>query len=333
MDKNAPSTKAPALPTPKATDGSVRKVGVEVEYGGLPEDRSAEILVQEFGGELQKDGPDMRVSETPFGSCKIYIDTAYRKQADTSDLGRAALDLARNLVPVELVTSPFDPVHLPDLDALLIHFEEQGAFGTEHGILLGYGVHLNVQIIHPKVTHLWAVLTAFAMTEPVLRRSYPIDISRRLLPFVDRYPRSLRDDLAGGPPETVRDLSRIYLEHAPSRNHALDMLPIFAEIDPDLIRQQFGEDSAISARPAYHYRFPDCRIEDPKWSITGEWANWVAIEALAEDRSTLDRLCGAWIEHRRKLTSTASDWAETASDILRANGHDRLAGGWRRWIS
>ncbi|QPM90424.1 amidoligase family protein [Pseudooceanicola algae] len=332
MDRTSPNARPPRLPQRRDNDGNTRLLGVEVEFGGLTEDEAAALLADLFDAEIERDGTDLTVSDTPFGRCKIYIDTAYRKQVD-SDFGRAALDLARNLVPVELVTSPFDPADLARLDALLVTFEDNGAFGTNRGILLGYGVHLNVQIASPEVGHLWSVLTAFALTEPLIRRAYPIDISRRLLPFVDRYPRSLRDALAKGPPADTRQLTKIYLDHAASRNHALDMLPILAHLDPQLIRRQFGDGSAISARPAWHFRMPDCRIEDPSWSLGAEWANWVAIEALAEDRATLDRLCAAWIDHRRDLTSTGTDWAETVSGVLRASDHARLAGGWRRWSS
>ncbi len=321
----------PPLPSPRDTGDSLRLLGVEVEFGGLSEDAAADILAREAGGTVEGGNADLVVTGTPFGDCKVYLDTAYRARL-SGDLGRTARELARQLVPVELVTEPFDPARLGDLDALLGKLRGQGAVGTERGLLLGYGVHLNVQIASDRPDRLWSVLTAFALTERLIRRSYPIDFSRRVLPFVDPYPRSLSDALAEGPPASLAALSDIYLTHAPSRNHALDMLPILAHFDADAVARSLGSDHSVSARPAWHYRLPDCRIDDPDWSVTGEWALWVAIEGLAEDRATLDQLCTDWHAHRRHFTSTGGEWAERCAKVLRASGHGEIAGGWQRWF-
>ncbi len=323
MDTHNATPAALSLPTPLDEKGSPRSLGVEVEFGGLSEQQTADLVAQETGGTISREGADYLISDTPFGTCKAYIDTAYRKRA-SGEVAKTAIDLARNLVPVELVSDPFDPAHLPAFDALIAAMRDAGAYGTDKGILLGYGVHLNVQTAAQSADHIWSVVTAFALSEQLIRHSHPIDLSRRVLPFVDSYPRALLDALAEGPPETLRALADSYLAHAPSRNHALDLLPIIADFDPDLITQTFGNDNGISARPAYHYRMPDCRIDDPGWSVSHEWALWVAIEALAEDRATLNALCAAWRDHRSQIAHVPHAWIDRASAILRDAGHDAM---------
>ena len=237
-----------ALPSPQNEDGETRLLGVEVEFGGLTEGRAAEILAGMTDRDVTQGDEEYRVEDTPFGTCKLYMDTAYRNQDDTA-LGRAALDLARNVVPVELVTSPFPPDRLGKLDEVLARYRAAGASGTHGGILLGFGVHLNVQIAAPTAAHLWSVTTAFAMAEPLLRDAYDLDMSRRALPFVDPYPQRLLDVLAQGCPERLDTLVESYLGATHSRNHALDMLPIFAHLCPDLTRDALARGAGAPSRP------------------------------------------------------------------------------------
>ncbi|MGI3167119.1 amidoligase family protein [Pseudooceanicola sp. 200-1SW] len=333
----SPRPNAAALPRPEDDAGQPRLLGVEVEFGGLTEGRAARILAEVTGGQLSETAGDYTVSGTPFGDCKIYMDTTLRDRGQSA-LGRAALDLARNVVPVELVTAPFDPARLGDLDAVLARFRAAGASGTDEGILLGFGLHLNVQIAAATADHLWSVLTAFALAEPLLRDAYSLDLSRRALPFVDPYPQRLLDVLAQGCPDRLEALVQSYLGVTHSRNHALDMLPIFAHLCPDLTRDALarGAGGTVSARPAYHYRMPDCRIDDPGWSLSGEWALWCAIERLAEDRPTLDRLSARWREMRAdpvgRVRLQLNGWVEASEEILTPAGHGdlrRLAEGLR----
>ena len=326
---SATSDSPPSLPQPKTPEGKTRLLGVEVEFGGLTEARAAQILAETAGSAVQRQDGDYRVEGTPFGSCKLYMDTTYRDQGDTA-LGRAALDLARAVIPVELVTEPFTPARLDRLDQVLAQFRRAGATGTQDGLFLGFGVHLNVQILDDSVRHLWSVLTAFALTEPLLREAYGIDLSRRALPFVDPYPARLTDALARGMPGSVDALAQSYFDISPSRNHALDMLPVFAHLLPDRTRRALahGAGGTVSARPAYHYRMPDCRIDNPAWSLTGEWAIWCEIEALADDRDTLERLCDAWRRMRadplERLRGHVNGWQEDCGALLEETGHGGL---------
>jgi hypothetical protein len=83
-----------------------------------------------------------------------------------------------------------------------------------------------------------------------------------------------------------------YLDASPSRNRELDMLPLFAHLDHDRVRARLPYEK-ISARPTFHYRLPDSRVDDPAWTIAADWNRWVEVERLACDPARLVRLAAA----------------------------------------
>ena len=47
----------------------------------------------------------------------------------------------------------------------------------------------------------------------------------------------------------------------------------------------------VNSRPTLHYRLPDCRIDEPDWSITTEWNRWMLVEELVCDEQALSEAC------------------------------------------
>lgn len=317
------SPRVQALPQPDTSDGTARRVGVEIELGGLEAGDVAAVVVQCCGGAVQAQGAhDFQVAGTALGDVAVYLDTRFRKDAE-SRLAQAGLDLAQLVVPVEIVTQPITPDRLPTLDALCTTLSEQGATGTSDGLLLGFGVHLNVEIATQGPAHIGGVLAAFALLEPALRDAMQIDLTRRVLPFTGRYPQALVDRLVAEPPQELEALIALYLDENPTRNSALDMLPILAHLAPKQVAARVT-DAAVSARPAFHYRLPDCRIGEPGWSISAEWRRWCAIEAAAQ-ADVLPTLRAAWLDHRAAWPDGAAAWIETSRGILREHGVDLSA--------
>lgn len=278
------------LPTSHGATGAPRRVGIEVEFGGLPEDEAARIVRTVTDGSIAEPKNGYWEVKTPqFGRCQIYLDTRFRDDVERV-AGKGAVDLARLVVPVEIVTDPFDPAHLPQFGAMVGALRDAGAIGSRQGLLLGFGVHLNVEIAAPIPDHLWRIVTAYALIEAELRRRARVDISRRVLPFVQPYPDALIDDLARVEPDDLADLIGTYLAHAPTRNHGLDMLPVFADLAPELVEGRLTDSTETKPRPAYHFRMPDCRIDEPGWSIFEPWSMWLAVERLANTPDLFDRL-------------------------------------------
>ena len=121
------------------------------------------------------------------------------------------------------------------------------------------------------------------LTSVVLRPN----ISRRVLRFIAPYPAAyerlvLREDYQPSLPQLIDD----YLEHNPTRNRGLDLLPLFAHLDGPRV-QRVVDDERVSARPTFHFRMPDSRVDDPSFRITEPWRAWLEVERLACDPERL----------------------------------------------
>lgn len=319
LTSNPPALKP--LPTPQTAAGEPRHVGIEIEFSGLDEEHAARVLAKSLDGSAAQDRPGFwNVTGTELGDFECYLDSRPLQKLDSEGLGKHLRELARSVVPLEIVSDPIEVAQIPALDRALQALADAGATGTRHGVLLGFGVHFNPEVVSLEFADIAPVLTAYALLEDHLRRIAGIDLSRRLLPWVDPYPRSLVDRLASAnPPSNMTELMDTYLELAPSRNHGLDMLCIFAEIDHDRVAREMDMEQ-IQSRPTYHWRLPDCRIDEADWSLAKEWNRWVLVEQVAADRALLKRLKEMWRDHRGSLTSIRTDWSERVSDVLKGAG-------------
>jgi hypothetical protein len=70
------------------------------------------------------------------------------------------------------------------------------------------------------------------------------------------------------------------------------------------------ERELIKPRPAWHYRLPNCLIDDPEWSLARPWSEWVTIERLAADP---DRL----LPRARARADDSSGFRRWTSSVLR----------------
>ncbi len=287
------------LPRPDAVSGVPRRVGVEIEMAGLTERQVAAVVTEAIGGTLVEESSyEVAVQGSELGELKCYLDTKYRKGKQHA-LSRLGLELGREVIPVELVTEPLAPASLPKLEALRETLLRAGAIGSRDGPLLSFGLHLNVEVAGNDPADWRPVLTAFALLEDWLRFSDPIDGSRRLLPFVNSYPRAFVRALLELEQDASRDeIIDLYLRETPTRNRSLDMLPFFAHLDPALSSRTPVDLGSVSARPTYHYRLPDSRIDEPAWRIAYEWNRWVLVERAAQDGALLCELARRWASAR-----------------------------------
>lgn len=309
------------LPGWASHDGADRRAGIEIEFGGLDERRAAEIARACLGGEISGEDGGFVLTGSGLGKLAFYLDTRYRKKAESA-VARAGLALGRGVIPVEIVTEPLAQADLPRLLDLTRALAEAGATGTRDGVLLGYGLHLNPAIADPDGADVPAVGSAFAFLEPWLRHIDPIDVSRRVLPFTDAYPAAFLDALAGeGETPPLGRFLDLYLRHNPSRNRGLDLLPIALDLEPARYRAALGEITAVSARPAYHYRLPDCRIDEAGWSVASEWNRWALVETVARDADCLAALRTGWAAQNWIEAHALGGWAKRAGGILAAHDH------------
>jgi len=307
------------LPQPCKADGAPRRVGVEVELGGVPEGEVARICADALGGRaVQVDSHIWAVEQSAIGRVDVYLDIFLRK-AEQSRLRDLALDLGREVVPVEIVTAPLDMDGLARLDALRDSLRAAGALGSGAGLVFGFGVHFNIEIAGEDDGATVRPLLAYALIEDWLRSAYPIDDARRLLPFTDPYPTDfVRALIEAGPGATRTEITGLYLALTPSRNRGLDMLPLLAHFEPDRVAR--AVEDKTSPRPTFHFRLPDCRIDEADWTLATEWRRWVAVEQVARDDALLRRLGDAWLDDHGLVTLSRQSWAARSGRILQSAG-------------
>jgi len=228
------------------------------------------------------------------------------------------LDLSRAVVPLEIITEPLPTQSLPAMERVREALRKAGATGSRAGLLLGFGVHLNIDVAGEEAGDILPTVLAFAFLEDWLRREDPIDATRRVLPFVAPYPRNFVDRLARQSAHwSMADLTRVYLEETPSRNRGLDLLPLLRHLDESRVVEALGSSaSSVHPRPAWHYRVPDCRIDEPNWSLAYEWNRWRIVECVAVMRPLLERLRSDWIAHRDSRSGAMGDWRRHVEDLL-----------------
>ncbi|MFC7704695.1 amidoligase family protein [Plastorhodobacter daqingensis] len=310
----------PVLTLPRATDseGGIRRIGIELELGGLSAAAAAAVAQQTLGGEIDMvSRQEYRLEGSAIGTVKIYLDTAFRDHAD-SRAGQLGLDLARRVVPVELVTEPLTPQQLARCEDLREALRDAGAIGSRNGPFLGFALHLNPALSGRTAADIVPVACAFALLEDWLRGADPLDVTRRLLPFAHPYPRRFVDVLAATfGIEELEPFWALYLQHNATRNRGLDLLPILTALDPERLtplRDQLGK---ITPRPAFHYRVPDSRVDERGWSIGYELGRWAVVERLAGMQPELAALCLDWRDHRAALTTTPRNWRMHTEAFLR----------------
>lgn len=306
----------PDLVRPQTADGAPRRTGVEIEFAGLDERRAANIVAETLGGTAQEgESHEFTVRGTRVGDIEVELDTVLRKKKDIP-LIEMGLDLATGLVPVEIITPPLHHDDLAQLDPLVGALRTAGATGTRNGILLGFGVHLNTEVVAPDDPHTLNTILAFGVLEPWLRRKEDLDVTRRLMPFVNPWPAGFVADLVQEKPQSLAGLMTVMARHVQSRNHGLDLFPLFAHADADLYNRLFPEPDKTSARPTFHFRMPDCRIDEADWSLAQAWRLWCAVEQVAANPPLLQALGTAWLDHFHNAPGADGRWSAKVDALM-----------------
>ncbi|WP_353471895.1 amidoligase family protein [Salipiger sp. H15] len=309
------------LPRPDTAEGRPRRVGVELEFSGLTEAQVARILVRQLGGSAREERRGhWKVSGGGMGAFEVYLDSRPLERLEHDGVGGQIRDLARAVVPVEIVSDPLEVAQIAEFDRAIVALREAGAEGTGSGVLSAFGLHFNPEVVSTAYADVMPVVTAHALLEDYLKRIAGTDFTRRVMTWVAPYPRALVDRLAAeDPPATMTELIDTYLSLAPSRNHGLDMLCLFALIDEPRVAAAVDME-LVSPRPTFHWRLPDCRIDEPGWTLAQEWNRWVLVETVAADEALLQSLCAAWRDHRESLTSIRMDWSFRVEHLLQGAG-------------
>ncbi|GAA4221316.1 hypothetical protein GGQ68_000209 [Sagittula marina] len=310
----------PPLALTETAEGEPRRTGVEIEFAGLNEVEAADVVFQTFGGHIEEgESHELTVTGTEIGDIRVELDTVLRKKKNIPLL-QMGLDLATGLVPVEIITGPLTREKVARLDALTDALRQAGATGTRDGILLGFGVHLNPEVVSLDDPHTMQTILAYGLLEPWLRRQEDLNVTRRLMPFVNQWPSAFVTELARSRPSSLADLMVVMARHVQSRNHGLDLFPLFAHANESLYNRMFPEPDKTAARPTFHFRLPDCRIDEADWSLAQAWKLWWTVEDVAQNGALLDSLRKAWIDHMHTAPGADKRWSDKVDRMMRDHG-------------
>lgn len=300
--------------------------------GGLSIDEISAIVADFVPGELERvTSYEHLVHGDACGDWGIELDFAFLKLRGRermhagerlSPLDEATDRLleagARQVVPMEVVSPPLPMNEAGRVDDLVRRLRDAGARGTTHGLVYAFGVQLNPEIPDADPATLRNYLKAFLCLFDWLKLRARVDLTRRLTPFIDPFPVDyVRRVVDPGYAPDLAGLIDDYLMANPTRNRALDMLPVFSHLDAARVRGVVT-DERVKSRPALHYRLPNCEIDRSGWYVVEAWRDWLEVERLAWDDERLLEICAAYT---RLLTNPLDrmmrDWALEVEQWLR----------------
>ncbi len=340
------STKAetpPFLLPPRTRnhDGEPRRVGFELEFSGPSLESVADVVARTYGGTVHEQGRlERSVRGTSLGDFRVEVDSAILKDARYLDVlwslgverDRSALErlmqetiediiegIAAQFVPCEIVTPPIALDQIPSVELLRHKLYRREAEGTRAAILHAFGLHINAEAPSLDAGSILQHLRAFLLLYDWLREVGEVDLTRRLSPYIDDFPEVFRRRVVD--PAYAPDVDRLiadYLTANPTRNRPLDLTPLLAWLRPEAVASRVVDGHLVSARPTYHYRLPNCQVDEPRWTIAGEWNRWVLVERLAAVPEAVEELGHAYLQlapsamnmHRRYWLDGITRWIE-----------------------
>lgn len=275
-----------------AADGRLRRVGVEVEFLGPSAYAAATALARDLGGVAEPEDPHaIKVIGTRLGNLSVELDLRHSHPARHPSLnfglgrrGAAILGtLVSPFVPRELITAPMPATEIGRVDEALASLRSVGARG--HGVVLlaSLSLHFNIDPPSLDARTLTAFLKAFLLVSGDLRRQTAQGRLRLALALPPDYPRGYKERvLAPDYWPSLPDLTADYLAANPTRQRALDLLPVLAYLNEAQVRQALPREK-IGPRPVFHYRLPHAHLSNPDWSILPDWYGWLEVERLAAE--------------------------------------------------
>lgn len=311
---NLSPTELPLPPWSTAGDGNLRRIGIELEMSGLTLDQLATVTADLLGLEVRQTSRYERtltgdtagdwLVELDFHMLKEMGRQARRQDDVLDDMRQTAEDLlhrvAETVVPLELVSPPLPMNRLAEVDVLIRSLRNAGATGSSDHLVHAFGMQFNPEIPNAEAKTLTAYLKAFLCLYDWLLRQADIDVTRRLTNYIDPFPLDYVRRVVD--PDYNPDLETLmidYLQANPTRNRALDWLPLFLHLDADCVAR-YTLDPLIKPRPALHYRLPSCEIHRTGWGLAQDWRHWLQVEHLAADSERLNACCTDYSEFLRR---------------------------------
>ncbi len=306
------------------TQGNLRKVGVEVEYSNLSLDESAEIIKELLGGAIQDLGKyKKKVVDTKFGDFNLELDAELLQKMDeknflsklnifnkktNDDIEDLLQSSATSLIPYEFASAPMNFKDLQSLEKLVYAMRIHGALGTTESVQYAFGVHFNIE---PKSLETGVIISyfkSFLLLQKWIEKQSEIDLARKITPFINDYPKPYLKLLFNSQYRPIQEeFIHDYIKHNPTRNRALDMLPLLSFLDEERVKTALP-DEKINTRPTFHYRLPNSKIDLFRWNLKQEFKIWLIIELLVDNPEILHLMSKEYEEHLNHLLPNSDEW-------------------------
>ena len=303
-------------------NGSLRTVGFELEFANVGIEESVKIIQDLYGGEVQEENRfSQKVVGTSLGDFSVEFDLTlltekgYKKIFDKFNIrleelkvGNGTLEnsvetalesIVGKIFPYEIAAPPIPLTQLNQLEKLRLSLYQHHAKGTEAFPTNAFGTHINVEAPKLDSETLIKYLRAFLLLYPWLLQAGETDLARRISPFIDPYPAEYAQlILAPGYQPDLETFIRDYHQHNPDRNRPVDMYPLFAAQQENLLKE-FKDLGKVKPRNTFHYRLPNSCVSKPDWTLAQEWNNWVVIEELAHDPEKMDQMSQEYLDLKK----------------------------------
>ncbi len=322
----------------ETSEGKLRHAGFEFEYANVKIPIVAAAIQREYGGSIEMVNPyHYKVKDTKYGTFKVMIDFAFLVNSELKKwVNKVGLDgildeetieliekfiatVGESVVPYEVTTPPIPHNALYEAQKLKEILRNLGAKGTKASPIYAFGMHINPEVREIEVATILSDLRAFFILYEYLIEWIEPDLTRRITPYINPFDRDYRLlVLTEEYNPTLEEFIDDYLKYNPTRNRALDLLPLLAWIDEQKVRSLLP-DEKIGKRPTYHYRLPDSRVDEEDWCVCEGWNSWVLVEYLSLNKEVQKELTPLVIEYlasplsvllKNKLIEKVGEWVE-----------------------
>ncbi len=317
-------------------EDKIRKVGFELEYAGVDLATGVAMLETLLDTDAESEGAfRFLLPWQGEGKFKLEVDAALLSEGTYKDYLAAVgietrnLNLERKiddiveslasvLVPCEIVTPPLPMNDMAVIDQIATGLRKRQARGTGKSLLYAFGLHINPEVASFDPGYLLRHIQAFIILYSWICRDSKVDFTRKLSTYIKLYPANyIERILSAAYSPDIDNLIDDYMDDVGSRNHALDMLPLFAHMDEKRVMAKAREPDLIKPRPAFHYRLANSRVDQPGWNVAGEWMYWVEVERLAHNEEALQGLCQDYLaKNPASVFRSDAAWAAHVADIL-----------------
>ena len=241
------------------------------------------------------------VRGTAFGTFSVEMDTTVLKDKtyekplraigisprrwDVKRLEQAILGTFATVVPAEVATPPLPVTELAPLDDLRRRLRDSGAGHAGRVAQCLRAAHQpGDRVGRPGVPPVGSARVRAAV--PVAEDAHRGGLRPAGQPVHQPVPAGLRaaDPLAGLPRDARQPDQRLPRPQpdpqSPARHDAGAGVPRARAASRTASRSAH----LVKPRPAFHYRLPNCMVDEPHWTVAREWNTWVAVERLAARR-------------------------------------------------